>query len=165
MLSEPVALSLETMKLEYETTCAVAQENFVKVHSSLCFESSSHQKLRQKFHGKLREFAAVYTTMQDGKSSEEKIACLADAERVLAEYQAQPRAPGAMASERERRTEQKLRQLVEEMTQLEVQLANSLAALKDKFHLYVQVSDSARMFVFLYFPLLEDSRRVETYVI
>lgn len=131
------------MKLEYESTSATAQENFVKVHSSLCFESSSHQKLRQKFHAKLREFASLHSSVHDGKSAEGRITCLTDAERVLAAYQTQPRV--SSASERERRTEQKLWQLLDEMKALDEQLSNSLVALKDKFHLYVQVSYSAQV--------------------
>lgn len=131
------------MKIEYETTCAAAQENFVKVHSSLCFESSTHLKLRQKLEGKLRDFNVIRAGSQDGKVPENKVKCTVDAERVVAEMQASVQSAGSGATERERRTEQKLRQLTDEMIHLDSQISSSLAALKDKFHLYVQVSNVA----------------------
>lgn len=134
LLSEPVALSLETMKTEYESTGAAAQENFVKIHSSLCFESAAHLKLRQRFRGKLRDFSTALVSLQDGKV-DEMTASVAEAMDSLKAV----RELSGTFSERERRTEQKLRQLVGEMKQLEPVLNASLATLKDRYHLYVQV--------------------------
>ncbi|KUG02206.1 putative membrane protein C20F10.07 [Phytophthora nicotianae] len=108
LLAEPVSLSLATMKSEYESVRVTTQESFSKLHSSLCNEAG----------------ATPVATNSYGIDVTQALMVLSANARLF--------------NEKERRSEAKLRQLAEEIRQLQAQATESTKVLKQTYQNYVQ---------------------------
>lgn len=133
MLSEPVSLSISTMKQQYENARSAAQDNFSKSHASLCNDCNGHSKLHQKLEGKARDFTSVLASSQEMASSSINSSAM-DADQALALLQQY-----ATLQDKDRKAESKLRHLVDEMREIQQRVAESNASLKQKYNSYIQV--------------------------
>ncbi|ETL87468.1 hypothetical protein L917_13380 [Phytophthora nicotianae] len=133
LLAEPVSLSLATMKSEYESVRVTTQESFSKLHSSLCNEAGAHKKLHQKLDTKARDFAMTFSYLP-GATPVATNSYGIDVTQALMVLSANAR----LFNEKERRSEAKLRQLAEEIRQLQAQATESTKVLKQTYQNYVQ---------------------------
>ncbi|KAF4043947.1 VAD1-like StAR-related lipid transfer domain-containing protein [Phytophthora infestans] len=133
LLAEPVSLSLATMKSEYENVRVSTQESFSKLHTSLCYEAAAHKKLHQKLDTKAREFAMTFSYLP-GATPVATNSNGIDITQALEVLSANVRS----FNEKERRSEAKLRQLAEEIRQLQAQVTDNTKSLKQTYQNYVQ---------------------------
>ncbi|KAI9995422.1 hypothetical protein PInf_012483 [Phytophthora infestans] len=133
LLAEPVSLSLATMKSEYENVRVSTQESFSKLHTSLCYEAAAHKKLHQKLDTKAREFAMTFSYLP-GATPVATNSYGIDITQALEVLSANVRS----FNEKERRSEAKLRQLAEEIRQLQAQVTDNTKSLKQTYQNYVQ---------------------------
>uniref|UniRef100_K3WB97 VASt domain-containing protein n=1 Tax=Globisporangium ultimum (strain ATCC 200006 / CBS 805.95 / DAOM BR144) TaxID=431595 RepID=K3WB97_GLOUD len=131
LLAEPVALSISTMKQQYENARNVTQENFAKSHASLSSEVSGYTKLQQRFETKARDFSSLLASAQGVASPTDTNALDADqALTLLHQY--------ARSYDKDRKVESKLRHLSDEMRELQQRVAESHASVKQKYNMYIQ---------------------------
>ncbi|KAG2835596.1 hypothetical protein PC116_g7123 [Phytophthora cactorum] len=133
LLAEPVSLSLATMKSEYENVRVSTQEGFSKLHASLCNEAAAHKKLHHKLDTKARDFAMTFSYLP-GATPVATSSYGLDVTQALMVLSANVRS----FNEKERRSEAKLRQLAEEIRQLQAQVTESTKSLKQTYQNYVQ---------------------------
>ncbi|KAG6975590.1 hypothetical protein JG688_00002226 [Phytophthora aleatoria] len=133
LLAEPVSLSLATMKSEYENVRVSTQEGFSKLHASLCNEAGAHKKLHHKLDTKARDFAMTFSYLP-GATPVATSSYGLDVTQALMVLSANVRS----FNEKERRSEAKLRQLAEEIRQLQAQVTESTKSLKQTYQNYVQ---------------------------
>lgn len=134
LLAEPVSLSLATMKSEYESVRVSTQENFLKLHSSLCNETAAHKKLQQKLDTKSHDFAMTFSYLP-GSTPVSTNSYGIEVTQALKLLSANLR----LFNEKERRSEAKLRQLAEEIRLLQTQIIESSSSLRQTYQTYVQV--------------------------
>ncbi|KAL3673430.1 hypothetical protein V7S43_001142 [Phytophthora oleae] len=133
LLAEPVSLSLATMKSEYESVRVSTQENFLKVHATLCNEAAAHKKLQHKLDAKSRDFALTFSNLP-GSTPVSANSLGIEVTQALKVLSANLR----LFNEKERRSEAKLRQLAEEIRLLQVQVTDSSKSLRQTYQIYVQ---------------------------
>lgn len=132
LLSEPVSLSLSTMRQQYENARNATQDNFAKSHAQLSNEWSAHHKIQQKHEAKARDFISVFASVNDAAATRLNPSTMtADQSATLLQHYS-----GMFG---DRRTESKLRHLSEELCELQHRVAESNASLKEKIDTYIQV--------------------------
>ncbi|CAI5726300.1 unnamed protein product [Peronospora effusa] len=137
LLAEPVSLILDTMKREYESVRVSTQENFLKLHSTLCSETAAHKRLQQKLDATSRDFAIGYSHLPGSppvKANSHGIE-VTQALKMLSTNT-------GFFNEKERRSEAKLRQLAKKTRLLQTQLAKSTSSLQQSYQAYVQESEA-----------------------
>ncbi|CAI5730506.1 unnamed protein product [Peronospora farinosa] len=137
LLAEPVSLILDTMKREYESVRVSTQENFLKLHSTLCNETAAHKRLQQKLDATSRDSAIGYSHLPGSppvKANSHDIE-VTQALKMLSTNT-------GFFNEKERRSETKLRQLAEKNRLLQTQLAKSTSFLQQTYQAYVQESEA-----------------------
>jgi hypothetical protein len=122
------------MKSEYESVRVLTQENFSRIHVTLCNESAAHRKLQQKLEAKSRDFAVTFSYMP-GATPVATASYGIEVTQALKLLSSNFR----FFNEKERRSETKLRQLAEEIHQLQTRFAESSSALRQTYQIYVQV--------------------------
>ncbi|TMW55100.1 hypothetical protein Poli38472_013862 [Pythium oligandrum] len=135
LLSEPVSLSLSTMKQEYETVRGANQENFSKSHAALALDVAQHRKLQQKLAAKSRDFVQVFSSLPDLGGSELSDPIAVDQVLILVQHMS------GSFSDKDKRTEVKLKQLAEELKEAQAKFAECKATLKNRSSAYVQDID------------------------
>ncbi|DBA04466.1 TPA: hypothetical protein N0F65_010062 [Lagenidium giganteum] len=133
LLSEPVALSLSMMKQEYESARMSAHENFVKAHTTLCHESAINMKLKQKLEAKTREFTQIFATLPDSTPANLPTSGAEETLTLMLQI-----AQCNASTDREKRSEAKLRQIAEEIRELQHRVDDNSLALKEKYQMYIQ---------------------------
>ncbi|KAL4095870.1 hypothetical protein PRIC1_009237 [Phytophthora ramorum] len=133
LLAEPVSLSLSTMKSEYEDVRVTTQENFSRVHLTLCNDSAAHRKLQQKLETKSRDFAVTFSYLP-GATPVAATSYGIEVAQAMKSLSANFR----LFNEKERRSEAKLRQLAEEIRLLQQRVIESSSALRQTYQIYVQ---------------------------
>ncbi|CAI5712505.1 unnamed protein product [Hyaloperonospora brassicae] len=133
LLVEPVSLSLDTMKSEYESTRVSAQKDFLKLHSTLCNETSAHRRLQQELDKMSRNFVTAYTNLSGSAAADttfddidvsQALKALSDNARLFDEKEDQPEA--------------KIRQVADEIRQSQAQVLQSTNSLRQTYETYVQ---------------------------
>uniref|UniRef100_H3HBN7 F-BAR domain-containing protein n=1 Tax=Phytophthora ramorum TaxID=164328 RepID=H3HBN7_PHYRM len=138
LLAEPVSLSLSTMKSEYEDVRVTTQENFSRVHLTLCNDSAAHRKLQQKLETKSRDFAVTFSYLP-GATPVAATSYGIEVAQAMKSLSANFR----LFNEKERRSEAKLRQLAEEIRLLQQRVIESSSALRQTYQIYVQVGKNS----------------------
>ncbi|GLD99950.1 hypothetical protein PINS_up008678 [Pythium insidiosum] len=158
LLAEPVSLSINMMRNEYDEARASAQERYIKLHSSLCQDTANYHKHRQKFENKSKEFMQLFSTIPD----------MAGVDLSKADFEHSVELMQHLSSsfgEKERRTEAKLKALAEEIRDHKTRFEDCSTMLKHQTEAFIQVREIGCFFCcVLYANVGSDTQEVDVLI-
>jgi hypothetical protein len=135
LLAEPVALNIATMKQEYEDARTTTHDNFSRSHMALCQDTAVYQKLKQKLDAKCRDFAQLFGTLPDMGEIDLRNLDVTQVLELVHQL-------SSAFSEKEKRTETRLKTLGDEVREAQQKVSESTTALKMRSSQYIQVQSA-----------------------
>ena len=120
------------MESEYESTCVSAQKDFLELHTTLCNETVSRERLQQELDKRSRDFVTANSNFS-GSAIANINAGNIDVTQALKALDDNG------LKEKEQRSEVKLQQLASEIRQSQALVLESSGSLRVTYQTYVQV--------------------------